>query len=273
VYVIGRGWRCAKELERGDILASHNGAVGVVEEVAETGQVKTVYNLRVANWHTYFVGSPEWGFSVWAHNANYSWFVHEGVYYLRNAKGQVIRSPYQSHDALKLGMKDQTLRQINPPKGFKASDAFEDAGSAARASTWTRPPGLHLPKNGSWSGTPGNSDFIPTNPQALGLPAGTRIPFRNGYPDFSQWQRGNPLNVPGLNGVHGNDMPAIHREIARRNGWLNRDGTPNAAAAQRWLAQQRLTPHHAGGDVVQLIPRDLHEGVRHTGGAWELRNP
>ena len=29
-----------------------------------------VYNLRVADWHTYFVGCDEWGFSVWAHNAN-----------------------------------------------------------------------------------------------------------------------------------------------------------------------------------------------------------
>ena len=31
----------------------------------------TVYNLRVADYHTYFVGSREWGFSVWAHHANY----------------------------------------------------------------------------------------------------------------------------------------------------------------------------------------------------------
>ena len=28
----------------------------------------TVYNFRVAEWHTYFVGAIEWGFSVWAHN-------------------------------------------------------------------------------------------------------------------------------------------------------------------------------------------------------------
>jgi hypothetical protein len=28
-----------------------------------------VYNVRVAECHTYFVGCPEWGFSAWAHNA------------------------------------------------------------------------------------------------------------------------------------------------------------------------------------------------------------
>ncbi len=31
----------------------------------------TVYNLSVADYHTYFVGSPDWGFSVWAHNMEY----------------------------------------------------------------------------------------------------------------------------------------------------------------------------------------------------------
>jgi hypothetical protein len=30
--------------------------------------VVTVYNLRVADFHTYFVGSEDWGFSAWAHN-------------------------------------------------------------------------------------------------------------------------------------------------------------------------------------------------------------
>jgi hypothetical protein len=30
-----------------------------------------VYNVRVADFHTYFVGCDEWGFSVWAHNSCY----------------------------------------------------------------------------------------------------------------------------------------------------------------------------------------------------------
>ena len=28
-----------------------------------------VYNLRVADYHTYFVGDESWGFALWAHNA------------------------------------------------------------------------------------------------------------------------------------------------------------------------------------------------------------
>jgi hypothetical protein len=29
-----------------------------------------VHNLRIADYHTYFVGNQEWGFSIWAHNTN-----------------------------------------------------------------------------------------------------------------------------------------------------------------------------------------------------------
>jgi hypothetical protein len=38
-------------------------------DVFHTGCVETVYNVRVAEFSTYFVGGDEWGFSVWAHNA------------------------------------------------------------------------------------------------------------------------------------------------------------------------------------------------------------
>jgi hypothetical protein len=47
----------------------------------------TLYNLRVSDYHTYFVGCQEWGFSVWAHNACYvtqlgkdgRWYIHEVI--------------------------------------------------------------------------------------------------------------------------------------------------------------------------------------------------
>ena len=39
-----------------------------VEPVEDTGDHETVYNVRVAEWHTYFVGTQEWGFALWAHN-------------------------------------------------------------------------------------------------------------------------------------------------------------------------------------------------------------
>jgi hypothetical protein len=37
--------------------------------VRGTGREEAVYNCRVAEWHTYFVGCAAWGFSLWAHNS------------------------------------------------------------------------------------------------------------------------------------------------------------------------------------------------------------
>ncbi len=37
--------------------------------VCSTEAVTTVYNLRVADHHTYFVGGSDWGWDVWVHNS------------------------------------------------------------------------------------------------------------------------------------------------------------------------------------------------------------
>jgi len=67
-YALGRGWVFAQELAVGDKLSTHEGRWVAVEGVTDSGEVTTVYNVRVADYHTYFVGCAEWGFSVWAHN-------------------------------------------------------------------------------------------------------------------------------------------------------------------------------------------------------------
>jgi hypothetical protein len=58
----------AKKLQPGDLFLSDDGRWVEVAAIEETDEQETVYNLRVADYHTYFVGKPEWGFSVWAHN-------------------------------------------------------------------------------------------------------------------------------------------------------------------------------------------------------------
>jgi hypothetical protein len=69
-FVHGRNWIPAGELRPGDLLRSHDGQWSEVGEIYDTGEVVPVFNLRVAEYHTYFVGSREWGFSVWSHNAS-----------------------------------------------------------------------------------------------------------------------------------------------------------------------------------------------------------
>jgi len=67
-YVRDKGWTPAGELEIGDFLSSEDGQWMAIDDLLDTGELDTVYNLRVADYHTYFVGSTHWGFSVWVHN-------------------------------------------------------------------------------------------------------------------------------------------------------------------------------------------------------------
>jgi hypothetical protein len=70
-FVVGKGWTAAHEQRVGDtVTCAEIGRVVTVESIRDTGDWEPVYNLRVAEYHTYFVGDNEWGFSVWAHNQN-----------------------------------------------------------------------------------------------------------------------------------------------------------------------------------------------------------
>ena len=61
----------ANLLVEGDRLRSHDGETVVITAIVPTPESAPVYNLWVDEYHTYFVGNLEWGFSVWSHNTNY----------------------------------------------------------------------------------------------------------------------------------------------------------------------------------------------------------
>ena len=67
-YVKDRGWIPANELQAGDALAADLSSWAECTKVEFTGKSEAVYNFRVADYHTYFVGNDDWGFSVWTHN-------------------------------------------------------------------------------------------------------------------------------------------------------------------------------------------------------------
>ena len=56
-------------MKAGDQLLAADKSKLPVENVSKTGDTETVYNFRVADWHTYFVGKEDWDFEVWVHNA------------------------------------------------------------------------------------------------------------------------------------------------------------------------------------------------------------
>lgn len=67
-YVSGSGWTPAGKLRVGDRLSTNGSDSVEVEALGETSESVPVFNLRVADHHTYFVGSGSWGFAVWTHN-------------------------------------------------------------------------------------------------------------------------------------------------------------------------------------------------------------
>jgi hypothetical protein len=70
-FSVERGWVKLQELAVGETLVGHDGQWTKVASVRNTNEWRTVYNVTVAEHHTYFVGKDEWGFSVWVHNARY----------------------------------------------------------------------------------------------------------------------------------------------------------------------------------------------------------
>ena len=78
-FIRDKGWLPAGFLEVGQQVVGKDSEWTTVEATGETGKVATVYNCRIADYHTYFVGGEEWGFSVWAHNAD--------LYHYTNDKG------------------------------------------------------------------------------------------------------------------------------------------------------------------------------------------
>ncbi len=67
----------AGALKAGDRLVTHDGRLIAIDRVDSTAEITTVYNLRVADHHTYFVGGDLWGWDVWVHNASYERYASE----------------------------------------------------------------------------------------------------------------------------------------------------------------------------------------------------
>ena len=66
-FAYNKGWVKAS-IVIGDRLLCADGQWVAVEDVFDTGEWEVVYNLHIADYHTYFVTDWDWGFSVWSHN-------------------------------------------------------------------------------------------------------------------------------------------------------------------------------------------------------------
>ena len=67
-YLLGEGWTRAADLRPGHRLSADLCSWMTLDDVVDVGEEGPVYNFRVAQFHTYFIGSVSWGFAIWTHN-------------------------------------------------------------------------------------------------------------------------------------------------------------------------------------------------------------
>ncbi len=67
-FVQGKGWTAASDLQAGDRLSTDSHSWVSLDKMVETQTAVPVYNFRVADLHTYFIGSESWEFALWVHN-------------------------------------------------------------------------------------------------------------------------------------------------------------------------------------------------------------
>jgi hypothetical protein len=118
-YEDTRSWTSVGHLRINErIVGMEPFATTPVEGVADSGRSGDVYNLRVEDCHTYFVGGDDWGFSLWAHNAEPKYSHVDG--------SSTARDPYEGHSlfvdevAPGEGINPRLQDRVNQMKAYQA---------------------------------------------------------------------------------------------------------------------------------------------------------
>lgn len=102
------GCRCICCVSAGDRLKLEDASWCVVEGIRNTGEYGAVYNFRVGEYHTYFVGDvSNWGWAVWTHNLG----CNEGIDHLDEMRVLTERE----EAAMKATPSRNSLRNSEPP--------------------------------------------------------------------------------------------------------------------------------------------------------------
>jgi hypothetical protein len=153
-WVVGRGWVAARELFAGNPLLSPTGKLVPVTNVFDNRDIEPVYNLCVANAHTYFVGTPDQKRAALVHNqsggttspvtdpSGFKWVQNNHIFKQKDANG-VIRVYYvnagwlRNSNPIEIGTLDKNGVTVHGTKGGERSihDVESNTG-ALTGSDW-----------------------------------------------------------------------------------------------------------------------------------------
>ncbi|MEH7475839.1 polymorphic toxin-type HINT domain-containing protein, partial [Priestia megaterium] len=63
-WIVGEGWVKTKDLHDGDLLESDDGKIFTIDKIVVKVKKATVYNFKVADYHSYYVSD----LNIWTHN-------------------------------------------------------------------------------------------------------------------------------------------------------------------------------------------------------------
>jgi hypothetical protein len=260
-YVEGKGWTKAFELQPGDRVATADGVGVLVEEVWDTGEWELVYNLRVADHHTYFVGDESWGWAAWAHNvymragtgdsfevynlgdgpsADFSKMVSVGKVTAAKARAMVTNGNASQNLGTQKNVYTVSEVPINLNRIGTGYGLTSSSSTAALGGTWT---GISDIITGSTTEPPDTTTQVQYNPLELHIEANIRMYWNSGeyvysismpekavYQDphapNSAYARWSPAEVPGAQIV---SIWKIHRKD---------QNTPAGPMLRLWLTPE-----------------------------------
>nr|WP_297382682.1 HNH endonuclease [uncultured Roseateles sp.] len=208
----------------------------------------------------------------------------------KTAKGaRAIKKLKELTESISDVMKRLDALKKNPFKSKKdAAEAVRNARKKAEdACAGCKPHekyGVHglpqsKPPKQEWrNGTPGDGTFVRQTPKGE-----LQVPYENGYPNYDKATLGGKpvvasnVEIPHMNGSQGPDgadFKAAAEEMRKSSGnkhWPGANATDSQAGQS---VPDGYTWHHKeDGVTMQLIPKEAHTGVSHTGGASIVTDP
>ncbi len=177
-----RGWTQANSLKVGKSVRTDVGWA-MIEDLFDTGEHETVYNMRVADHHTYFVGDAGWDGNLWAHN-DYK----KVVEVLQNAP-EVKTSDITTLTAIAKGMKQGKSAQDRSLADFTSEleTKLVNKGLLERGKHLTSDTAVAAKEAAEVHGNTGRSPSFTVNP-------GAGNPFTVGTIAYNQWNAISALN-------------------------------------------------------------------------------